>query len=147
MAKVSTGRVNADQQGIGKVKLCLRKHPLGPTIGPPESNSVQLYPVSLKETHPHSNDLMPVVKNNTSLHVIKDRTASVDKRTNSGGIRKQVFSPTASNDERQKLKIQTNGTEIDSLVHTAYVVIISPKSWHLDLPLQEVNILYKILKK
>lgn len=62
-------------------------------------------------------------------------------------IRKQVFLPSARNDERQKLKTQMNGAEIEGLVHTgADVAIISPKSWHPGLSLQGVNILYKILK-
>lgn len=88
-----------------------------------------------------------MLKNNTSPNVLKVRITSVDKWTNSGEIRKQVFSPTARNDEKQKLEIQIDGTATEGLVHTgAEVTITSPKSWCLDLPLQEENILYKILK-
>ena len=59
-----------------------------------------------------------LLKNNTSPHVLKVRVTSVDKWTNSGEIRKQVFSPTARNDEKQKLEIQIDGTATEGLVHT-----------------------------
>ena len=53
MAKVNTGLRNADQ-GIGKVNLCFRKH-LRAYHRAPESNSVQSYLISLKETHLYNN--------------------------------------------------------------------------------------------
>ena len=58
-----------------------------------------------------------------------------------GETRKQVFWQAAINDQRSKLKIHVNGTEVEGLVDTSTDVrIISPKSWHPAWPLKKVNV-------
>lgn len=46
---------------------------------------------------------MPVVKNNTALDVVLDRTALVDETKNSGEMRKQEFWQTAVNNRSLKM--------------------------------------------
>jgi hypothetical protein len=60
VAKVSTELMNADQKVIGKVKLCLQKHPMGPRIK--FSSIISCWsqrnsPITIKQVN-----AMPVVK-------------------------------------------------------------------------------------
>lgn len=72
--------------------------------------------------------------------MIKDRTTLYETKS-WRETRKQVFWQAAINDQRSKLKIDVNGTEVEGLVDTSTdATMISPKSRHPAWPLKKVNV-------
>lgn len=74
----------------------------------------------------------------------KVQATSTNNSKNLNGGQNQTFWQTSIEDQRPKLIILINNIEIERTVNTgAYVIIISPKSWPVDWPLQEVDIQFE----
>ncbi|KAL6068070.1 hypothetical protein STEG23_001423 [Scotinomys teguina] len=81
---------------------------------------------------------MPNVKNDPALD---NRKAKTDESEIPKNTIKRIFWQTSINEQRPKLRIRINGLVLEGLVDTgADVTIITPKSWHPNWPLQEVNV-------
>ncbi|KAL6040906.1 hypothetical protein STEG23_037882 [Scotinomys teguina] len=81
---------------------------------------------------------MPNVKNEPALD---NRKAKTDESKIPKNTIKRIFWQTSINEQRPKLRIRINGLVLEGLVDTgADVTIITPKSWHPNWPLQEVNV-------
>lgn len=81
---------------------------------------------------------MPNVKTDTAMD---DKTALIAGSQFTKNTIKQIFWQTSINEQRPKLRIRINGLVLEGLVDTgADVTIITPKSWHPNWPLQEVDV-------
>ena len=73
--------------------------------------------------------------------VLNDGLNLEDKSEIQIGNKKCIVWQTSINDQRPKLRVRINGIVIVGLIDTgADVSIITPESWHPNLPLQEADV-------